>query len=307
VWSLDLPDGGNYWDDWTSPDANSDGVVDDSRDIAGDGMQSVYVPWAAENGWKYYVPPVENTDTSETFATIQAAIDDADTQNGHTLQVTAGTFAENVLVNKELSILGSGAGITVVNGGGSIGFIIAANNVMLQGFTITNCGYPAIRIGDYMNPYTGINIQSNQITGNGRGIYAYWMSSSNIIGNEISSNSGEGIFLDMGCTGNQFVNNAVFGNTIGMYLYSWVGMPSTSNMIFGNDFYANAMRGVYNSDTTGNIYLQNNLFANGVNAYEDGMPNMWDSNYFDDWGGIGPYNVPAVGGFDNNPAFAPWP
>lgn len=48
TWSLVLPTGGNYWDDWTAPDNNADGIVDNSRFFTGN--QDNY-PWAAESGW----------------------------------------------------------------------------------------------------------------------------------------------------------------------------------------------------------------------------------------------------------------
>ena len=54
---------------------------------------------------------VQNLDTLERFCSIQAAIDDADTLAGHTLAVEAGVYAENVVVNKRLTLLGAFAGI----------------------------------------------------------------------------------------------------------------------------------------------------------------------------------------------------
>jgi len=53
--------------------------------------------------------PVHNMTQNTDHPTIQAAIDAATTGNGETLQVCAGTYVENIIVNKELIINGPNA------------------------------------------------------------------------------------------------------------------------------------------------------------------------------------------------------
>ena len=50
IWNLSKPDGGNYWDDWTWPDADNDGFVDSPRAIDG-GLNYDYLPFAQKYGW----------------------------------------------------------------------------------------------------------------------------------------------------------------------------------------------------------------------------------------------------------------
>lgn len=109
---------------------------------------------------------VINTNTSEFYCSIQEAINDVTTLNGHTLQVLAGTYAENIEVTKELTILGPNAAISP-NGGTRVAeaiilpatsdiyygeiFQIKANNVTISGLTIDGDN-PALTSG-----YLGTN------------------------------------------------------------------------------------------------------------------------------------------------------
>jgi len=45
--------------------------------------------------------PVHNLDTGEDFATFQAAIDAANTTDGHTITVDSGNYTKNVAVYKQ--------------------------------------------------------------------------------------------------------------------------------------------------------------------------------------------------------------
>lgn len=53
---------------------------------------------------------VHNLDTSEDFGTIQQAIDDANTVNGNTIKVDAGSFTGSLIISKSLNFQGSNSG-----------------------------------------------------------------------------------------------------------------------------------------------------------------------------------------------------
>ena len=126
---------------------------------------------------------VTNTNTGDVFCTIQSAINDPATLNGHTLQVAAGTYKENVVVNKSLTILGPNATVdpcsgtraaeaVVVPGTNAVGsgevFHIAASNVTISGFTIdgdntTLTSGVTNPTGADMNAAEGVTIYENNI------------------------------------------------------------------------------------------------------------------------------------------------
>jgi nitrous oxidase accessory protein NosD len=70
------------------------------------------------------------------YTTIQAAVDDAQCNS---IFVPAGAYAETVVVHRDLSIVGAGADLTVVDGkgAGSVFFIMEDATVLLSGLTIT--------------------------------------------------------------------------------------------------------------------------------------------------------------------------
>ncbi len=84
---------------------------------------------------------VTNINTAENFATIQAAIDDAETLPGHTLQVSPGTYvlSSTITVTKaNLTIDGAGGGDAVIQASTAVGyaFSLTASGVTIRDLVI---------------------------------------------------------------------------------------------------------------------------------------------------------------------------
>jgi uncharacterized repeat protein (TIGR01451 family) len=81
------------------------------------------------------LPDPLNTRTEISYITIQSAIDDPLTLDGDTIDVEPGTYNENVVVNKNLTIRATGPN-TIVNG--SFTITATGSGSTIQGFTINN-------------------------------------------------------------------------------------------------------------------------------------------------------------------------
>jgi PGF-CTERM protein len=146
-----------------------------------------------------YYPLVQNLNTSESFATIQAAIDDNDTQNGHTLLIVEPwTILENVEVNKSLTIRSANGTATIVQAADANEhvFNVTVDNVTISGFTVS--GATGIgKGGIYLTTSEHCNLSSNTITNNYHGVFLTQSASNNRINfNNIVGNVEYGVYND---------------------------------------------------------------------------------------------------------------
>jgi parallel beta-helix repeat protein len=166
------------------------------------------------------------------YSTIQGAINHANP--GDTIFVHSGTYHENVVINKSVSLVGENRDSTIINGSGTgnVISVVVVSNISINGFTITNSGNVPLNSGISIQLSNGNDISNNKIVNNNYGI------SLTLSGNNVVS------------------DNAIYSNyNYGIYLYS-----SSNNIIYHNNFFNNTQQAssdsinVWSYDGEGNYW-----------------------------------------------------
>ena len=178
------------------------------------------------------------------YATIAAAIASVSVVDGDTIEVAAGTYAENITINKSLVLQGVGATTTTISGTATTGtgatiVTITAPNVTVTGFKITNL---FSKYGISVADKSGITITNNTITDIGGSDTANYdsISAGNVFGIAVSSNPSGAAVASVTITNNIISNisnvhpgvrKSASGITIG---FSEGASDITSLLIQGN-------------------------------------------------------------------------
>lgn len=259
--------------------------------------------------------PVHNINTGLDYGTIQEAINAPETLDGHKIIVDAGTYYENVIVNKTLSLIGGDKFNTVIDGNGTgTVFDLAAENINIAGFNIRNQGGRGVYTFRSSNCNISYNIFSNLS-------YGIWLSGSanNVIaGNNILQAKHVGIIIsdsdkitlsNNNVTYNEFgialigsSNGILEGNDVsssskdGIYFFSsndniiqsntifscnesgiWLS-ESANNLIAGNNVSLNNPDGIHMANSSGNTILHNNMINNAVQLNSFNSTNSLDDS-----------------------------
>ena len=194
-------------------------------------------------GGKTYL--LVDSDGDGGYGTVSGAV--AAANDDDTILVAAGTYNENVLVNKDVTILGGNAGIAGFSARGAEstikgGIHILANGVTLDGLKIVDGGSVGELAGVFVqgNDTTITNsllVRSGPVDGDGSRAVVTAMggvSDLAVTGNQMTGWA-TGTYLNPGATGT-VTGNLYSGNYVGISLDVSEGVTVTGNGLFGNLF-----------------------------------------------------------------------
>ena len=224
------------------------------------------------------------------YGTIQAAIDAANA--GDTINVAAGTYYENITLKDGVEVLGAGADVTTINGGGS-GSVVTANDVdsatKLDGFTITNgsATYGGGMHNNNSSPMvTDCTFSGNTATdyGGGGGMYNDNNSSPTVTGCTFSGNTATGYGGGMSnfSSSSPAVTNCTFsGNSANNYGGGMSNINSSSPAVSNCTFSGNTAwvgGGMCNLDNSSPTVTNCTFSGNSATDYGGGMHNISSSS-----------------------------
>lgn len=212
---------------------------------------------------------------------IQDGIDAAN--DGDTVYVYSGTYYENVVVDKEINLIGEHKATTIIDGGGGesgiYGVITLSHDwVNVKSFRVTNGGRGWCNAGVYVssdnNNITDIISDNNQ-----NGIWLNYSSNNEIFKNEILNNVRYGISLYYAR------KNIISGNKILYKCHTGLAISGKDNEIYRNEISNPQYIGLSVVDYPNSIY-ENNFINNKINArnrinLSSDSKNIFDRNYWD--------------------------
>jgi parallel beta-helix repeat protein len=216
-------------------------------------------------------------------SSIQTAIDGAGA--GDTIYVHAGTYVENVDVDKRITLIGDGADVVMVQAAdvGDHVFRVSTEYVNISGFKVTGtAGYNCA--GIYLIYANHCNISDNNASDNNHGIHVGY-SNDNILQNNIanSNNWGYGIYLHSSSNNTLAGNIANSNNDHGIHLRFSNNNTLTNNIVNSNNIYGICLRSSNNNTLQSNNASGNNY---GIHMYESSNNDLTGNNASDNHYGI---------------------
>lgn len=217
-----------------------------------------------------YGERVHNLDTGLNYTRVQDAIYASETLDGQTIRVDGGTYHENIIVNKAVSLVGDKAETTIIEGSG-VGSVVelTVDNVTVAGFVIRNSGIGWGQSGVALNNVKGCNVSRNNITDNYYGLWLYSSMNNSASGNNLANNG-----YGMGVYGTSN-NNRVFNNNVTASNHAGILLVSSSNNEICENNVTNNQYSIELVSSSSNIILGDNITNNshGIALYESSNSN----------------------------------
>ncbi|CAK8723880.1 MAG: parallel beta-helix repeat (two copies) [Candidatus Electronema aureum] len=203
----------------------------------------------------------------DEYPTIQAALDTA--EDGDDVIVQAGTYKENIIIDKAVNLIG--VGNPVIDGGGK------------------NADEAAVFVCYLDSKATG-RVQGLTVTGGGAGQFGHGIQilncSPEIVGNRITGNKhvGVGIHGQKGFTENAKIhNNYIYDNAIGVSNGLGAG-----GQIYHNNIYNNKVTGIGVRGLATPVVRNNAIYGNyiGIGVREEAYPTVEGNEIRDNITGI---------------------
>ena len=187
--------------------------------------------------------PVHNIDTGEDFATIQEAIDDPNTLDGHTILVDSRTYYEHLTIDKSISLIGENKFNTIIDGRGTGTIVsVTGKNVSLSNLTLRRAGFqPPIAGAILVSETTNSVIEDVVIVDNDPcGITLFNSTNNKVSRSEFFNNTWAVLLVDS--NENMIVENVISKNSYGIALGGPEG--SSNNLLADNLISNNVYHGI---------------------------------------------------------------
>jgi len=206
------------------------------------------------------------------YQNITAALEHA--LDNDTIRVNDGTYYENLIVNKTVTLIGDNPENTIIDGSNitmTVVLISKVTGVKIQGFTIRNSGDEAIVGGIHIFKAQNVKIYDDTITKSYPGVLLTNSTHCEIFRNKICSNVFSGIYLRQNSNYNQIVGNTLINHTRGIHF--------TDTSSENNNFYHNNL-----INNTEPVWIAGSV----NNNWDDGYPS--GGNYWSDYVGNDVYS-----------------
>ncbi len=218
---------------------------------------------------------------AEDFTSIQDAINAS--SDGDTIYVYNGTYYENVVVNKTLTLMGEDKNTTIVDGGWSDDpMYISSDWVNISGFTVTHGGVNWYDAGIDLDSVEDCRIADNIAIENARGFRLHYSNRSNLSGNIVIDNWDYGIYITYS-NNNSITGNNVSNSDSGIYLIDSNDSTISRNIGWDN---GNGIRISYSRNITIELNCIYYSWDRGIYLYHSNENRVTDNTVSSSFDGI---------------------